>query len=66
MREAYGVSRSEVAVGTDVGFGTIQKIEQGRQDPSGRVIALLAEYFDVTMGQMYGVEPWKAPRTRHD
>ena len=61
LRRAAGMSQAELADRLHVGSSALSMIEQGRNQPTLRIIESVLEIFQLTPNQLFGVDPAGAP-----
>jgi transcriptional regulator with XRE-family HTH domain len=64
MREAAGMSQSQLARAADVPVGSLQQWEQGRRTPLLDAAARVARALRVSLDELAGNEPPKGRRPR--
>lgn len=62
VREAHGLSRSELAYGADVHYQTIGYIERGEYSPSLSLALTIARILDTDVHQIFSLEPFETTK----
>lgn len=61
LRRAAGMSQAELAARLHVGQSALSMIEQGRNQPTLRIIESVLDIFQLTPNQLFGVDPAGTP-----
>ena len=56
LREEKGLSQKQLAEKLDISQSAIAKWELSKTEPTAGALLLLSEFFNVTIGQLLGVE----------
>ena len=59
VREAQGLSRTELAYGADVHYQTIGYIERGEYSPSLILALKIAKALDAEIPEIFSIKPFK-------
>jgi len=56
LREEKGLSQKQLAEKLNISQSAIAKWELSKTEPTAKALLLLSDFFDITVGQLLGVE----------